>query len=59
MSANVTTTAFFGMADDEFTDDVYDRYIKDLHKPRKTIHVPQPPRIVIRRLQIKRIHTEY
>jgi hypothetical protein len=59
MSANVTTTAFFGMAIDEFRDDVYDRYIRDLHKPRKTIHVPQPPRIVIRRLDVKRIRTEY
>ena len=44
MSANVTMTAFFGMASlDEFTDDIYDKYIKDLHKQRKTIHVSKPP----------------
>lgn len=55
MSANVTTTAFFGMANqDEFTDDIYDKYIKDLHKQRKTIHVPRPPQIVIKKLETQR-----
>jgi len=44
MSANVTMTAFFGMANqEEFPDDIYDKYIKDLHKQRKTIHVSKPP----------------
>ncbi|CAD8162003.1 unnamed protein product [Paramecium octaurelia] len=59
MSANVTITAFFGMADDDFKDDVYDRYIRDLHRPRKTIYVPKPPSKVTKHLNVRRINTEY
>lgn len=53
MSANVTGTAFFGMAD-ESRDDIYDFYIKELARvnSRKTIHLPTFSNIVIKKLPI-------